>query len=483
MNISVKTTNARFGQRVAASALTIAMLLQSTLVTADDLNAQAQKLFNDLGAMGNITKPQAFKGQTMNTYTAGSLFVRAPQKSYQIASLQMPYISAGCGGINLFGGSFSHISGAQFKDMLKSITSAIPGVIFQLAIKSVEPLLGSTIDEFKTWEQFINNRNISSCDMAKQLVGTMGDAMGMSTQSSCQTIGVNSLGLDAEEAVNRCNKGSGTDDALKDGRADKRIKPFEGNLVWDALLKMKHLDNGDRELIMSITGTTIFSRASTDTSPDPVSIPPTLSALKDLMYGNSDSGTPGPGRIGIKMLTCNGDYDACLNPITQDVTIKSLIDRVGDLMLSLSDKIYKGVDAPTVEEVNFVNAVPMPVYQMLSVANAARNEGVPIAKINQYKEYVAVEFAHALLSKAAGSGFSAAVMNRYKLTTIQENYVRDARENAQSFLRTVQEDRAEASKRAANTVQIANDVEQMQRAMRANMPQQVADMLSYSGVR
>jgi conjugative transfer pilus assembly protein TraH len=477
-----RKTHQQFGRRAVAAALTAVMLVQSSLVAADDLNTQAQRLFNDLGAMGNITRPQAFKGQTMNTYTSGSLFVRAPQKTYQLASLQMPYISAGCGGINLYGGSFSHISGAAFKDMLKSITSAIPGVIFQLAIKSVEPLLGSTIDEFKTWEDLVNNRNISSCEAAKWLVGKAGDAMGMSTQSACQSIATDSLGLDAEESRDRCNKGNGTDSVLNDSRGDKRIPPFQGNLMWDALLRMKHLDDTDRQLVMSITGTTIFPRTSTDTSPDAVSIPPTITALKDLMYGNSDSLVTAPGFITVKLLKCD-ELTECRNPYIQDEVTKSMIDRVGDLMQSLSDKIYQGNVEPNAQEVNFVNAVPLPVYQMLSVANAAKNEGIPIAKINQYKEYVAVEFAHALLSRLAGIGFSAGVMNRFKLTAVQESYLRDARENAQSFLRTVQEDRAEASKRAANTVQIANDIEQMQRAIRANMPQQVADMLSYNGVR
>ena len=32
-----------------------------------DLNSQAQQMFTDLGAVGNVTRPQAFKGQTMNT--------------------------------------------------------------------------------------------------------------------------------------------------------------------------------------------------------------------------------------------------------------------------------------------------------------------------------------------------------------------------------------------------------------------------------
>ena len=33
-------------------------------------------MFNSLGAIGNYTAPGAFRGQTFNTYTGGSLFMR-----------------------------------------------------------------------------------------------------------------------------------------------------------------------------------------------------------------------------------------------------------------------------------------------------------------------------------------------------------------------------------------------------------------------
>ena len=54
-----------------------------------DLNSEAQQMFNDLGAMGNITTPGAFRGQTMNTYTGGSLMLRSPNKVYQLSLIHI----------------------------------------------------------------------------------------------------------------------------------------------------------------------------------------------------------------------------------------------------------------------------------------------------------------------------------------------------------------------------------------------------------
>ena len=90
-----------------AAGLSLAL---ATPAAAGSLNQSAQQMFDDLGVVGNVTQPQAFRGQTLNTYTGGSLFVRSPTKSYQLAAFSAPYIKAGCGGIDIYGGSFSHIA-------------------------------------------------------------------------------------------------------------------------------------------------------------------------------------------------------------------------------------------------------------------------------------------------------------------------------------------------------------------------------------
>src|SRR5690606_27054239 len=102
---------------------------------AGDLNTEVNNMFNSLRAIGNYTAPGAFRGQTFNTYTGGGLFMRAPNKVYQLAAIQFPSARAGCGGIDVFGGSFSHISAAEFKNMLRNITAALPGIAFQLALE------------------------------------------------------------------------------------------------------------------------------------------------------------------------------------------------------------------------------------------------------------------------------------------------------------------------------------------------------------
>ncbi|MBS0502091.1 MAG: conjugal transfer protein TraH, partial [Proteobacteria bacterium] len=131
-----------FFARQALAAAVALSLLCAAMPSRADLNSEVNDMFNNLGAIGNYTAPGAFRGQTYNTYTGGNLMMRSPNKVYQLAAIQFPSAKAGCGGIDVFGGSFSHISAQEFKNMLKNITAALPGIAFQLALEAVSPLLG-----------------------------------------------------------------------------------------------------------------------------------------------------------------------------------------------------------------------------------------------------------------------------------------------------------------------------------------------------
>src|SRR6218665_204865 len=93
-----------------ALVLVLAALTAVPASSRADLNSEVNDMFNQLGAIGNYTAPGAFRGQAYNTYTGGSLMMRSPNKVYQLAAVQFPSAKAGCGGIDAFGGSFSHIS-------------------------------------------------------------------------------------------------------------------------------------------------------------------------------------------------------------------------------------------------------------------------------------------------------------------------------------------------------------------------------------
>ena len=232
----------RMAGRARATIATVAataLALSPITLRAGDLNTEVNNMFNSLGAIGNYTAPGAFRGQTFNTYTGGSLFMRAPNKVYQLAAIQFPSAKAGCGGIDVFGGSFSHISAAEFKNMLRNITAALPGIAFQLALESVSPLLGGLTKWAKGLETWINNARINSCETAKAIVSTAAEAAGYSSQEACADLAIETgLESDRDAARRRCatDRTSILATARSSGDANVRNKaPFVGNLTWKAL--------------------------------------------------------------------------------------------------------------------------------------------------------------------------------------------------------------------------------------------------------
>ena len=163
-------------KRFLACLLAVALVMAPTAGRPGDLNAEMQAMFNDLGALGNVTSPGAFRGQAMNLYTGGSLMMRAPGRNYPLVNAQLPSLRAGCGGIDLFGGAFSFINKQQFVALLQNIGSNAIGYAFKLALQSISPDIDKLLTELQDQINKINAMNINSCEAAQSLVnGIVGE--------------------------------------------------------------------------------------------------------------------------------------------------------------------------------------------------------------------------------------------------------------------------------------------------------------------
>src|SRR5689334_2814452 len=123
----------RARMKKAVCAVLAATMLATPLTSLPgDLNSEMQQMFDALGTLGNVTSAGAFRGQAMDLYTGGSLMMRTPAKNYTLVNAQLPSLKAGCGGIDLFGGSFSFINKAQFVALLRNIGANAVGYAFKL---------------------------------------------------------------------------------------------------------------------------------------------------------------------------------------------------------------------------------------------------------------------------------------------------------------------------------------------------------------
>ena len=417
--------------RKTISAAVMASALAGT-AQAGDLNAAVDSMFNDLGTIGNYTAPGAFKGQVFNTYSGGSFMLRSQNKTYQLMAISFPTMKAGCGGIDAFGGSFSHISATEFKNMLKNITAALPGVAFQLALESVSPLLGGVTKWTKNLESMLTNANISTCNTAKSLVNSAMEATGVSTDKVCEDLAV-TLGLESDYAAARvrCQTDKPSVLATARGSSDPLVRnkaPFVGNLTWKALkLAGTNLDDQERELIMSLVGTVIFHEGTV--APD--TFAPTITSINRLLYGNTDAGA---GKVFQEVLRCD-DYVEC-NTVTIDSHYlhTPFTAKVENLMRSIANKILTRTPLHNNStEVGFVNQTTEPVYRMLSVATSVPSIDLSEQMIGRFRDLIAADYAYVFLEKNIRQGINS-LEKDFLLTAPQAARAKELRDRSRELL-------------------------------------------------
>lgn len=99
-----------------------------------------------------------YENARSTTFYGGSFTGRINQNPIDLLGFQSPSISAGCGGIDMYAGSFSLISGDEVVQMLRGVAQGVPSYFFQLALSSIctqcEQLMSEineTISELNQW--------------------------------------------------------------------------------------------------------------------------------------------------------------------------------------------------------------------------------------------------------------------------------------------------------------------------------------------
>ena len=394
-----------------------------------------------------------------------------------LAAIQFPSAKAGCGGIDVFGGSFSHISATEFKNMLRNITAALPGIAFQLALEAVSPLLGGLTKWAKGLETWINNARINSCETAKAIVSTAADATGYSSQETCADLAVEmGLETDRDAARRRCStdRTSILASARSSGDANIRNKaPFVGNLTWKALQYTgAYLDDQERELIMSLVGTVIFYPEDANRDPEPIA--PTLTSIRQLLYGQA----AGTGTDVVQhLLRCNNYTNCDAVSLNTAYAHTPFTARVETMMRSIADKIATRTAIPNNSpEVGFVNQTTEPVYKMLSIGSTIPGSGLSDSLIGQYRDVIAADYAYVFLERNLRLGM-AALDKDYTLQQTQREQANHIRQRAQAMLLQLSQEKNLLYQKVGSFRAVSSHLEQLERQLRSSMPQHVLDML------
>ena len=468
-------------KRMLAGLLALALVCTPVASIPANLNAEMQALFNDLGAIGNVTAPGAFRGQAMNLYTGGSLMMRAPSKNYPLINAQLPSLRAGCGGIDLFGGSFSFINKQQFVAMLQNIGANAVGYAFKLALQSISPDIDKLLTELQDQMNKINAMNINSCEAAQALVNGVVGEYDNSIQSGCANIS-QYLGSVVDRADARFSCATNAPAVAKNAASstDPNVRNatfIKGNVVWMALNQVGGtISRQEKELIMSVIGTVILDPPADDGSgATPRYIEPSIAGLRDLLLGKGASTTQ--GNVDIEVYVCDEPID-CMNPVRTTVSVKPFTQLVSERLRRMSDNIVNRTpQAPA--DIGFINNTTEPVYKMLAVANAVPGSNTAETLIETYKDVIALDYAETFLNRVIRQAMSA-LSQTLKRTGIEQEYVETLKRNAQEAQRQLLTEKQTAYAKVRSVSAMTQDLQTLERQLWSSMPPAVKSMLDFS---
>jgi conjugative transfer pilus assembly protein TraH len=182
--------------------------------------------------MSNSSSPSTLATKDRVGVFGGSYELRAPVTSVNLVSFDPPRADAGCGGIDLYAGSFSFINSQQLVQVFRAVAQNSIGLAFKAAIMYISPGLDKLITEFQTVMQDMNKLAKNSCQLAHLIVDPSERALGMQVNAD-GSIASADTGLFSDQFSTLTGYLSSADSYLKKAGA---TNPSVGNLPYKAIM-------------------------------------------------------------------------------------------------------------------------------------------------------------------------------------------------------------------------------------------------------
>lgn len=390
-----------FSKKTLLSFITVLTVITfPNISNAKSVADSMEGFWNDIGGgYSNSTGAGGYQLQGAGYYTGGSFNARSKVINVNPISITPPGIRAGCGGIDVYTGAFSHINTDQFVALLKAIPSNAVGFAFQLALETMSPAIKGTMDQLQSIIDRINNTNLNSCDMAQGLVGG-GLALAGKTEAYCKTT-ANSQGwaTDYARASADCKTGGKSSqyiNAADSVHGDQR--PVNINIAWEVLKKSQILaDNQDElaQFVQALTGTIIIKAPVNDSAG-----PETIYKSNIIVKNETIKAILEGGQITI--LSCD-ERVKCLNPTEKTITLgadKAFKKRISSVMGEMVSRIATG-EKFDAKHIDLVNKTSIPIHKAMVVRQAYFRSSSAASGINPeyYSTLVAIDMLYNYLDE------------------------------------------------------------------------------------
>lgn len=279
--------------------LALAVAIAMPIPVLANMQQQVNSMF---GQLMNVTAPGAYQTATRGVVTGGGVVLRNKITTANLIDITPPSAKGGCGGINLYTGSFSFVNAEEFVALMRNVASNAVGVVsgyaFMLALEYMDAQTSGVIKNITGRIQQLNQMFSNSCQLASGIVNGGMKALEENRDfKSASNAFVKNVSDDFFGA--RSQKQGTAFQRLQDaGKLEKCVEA--GNVVWCAMQKVGLASqimfgsDENAEYIMSITGSYIVSLKEDKEggkSPHPAPLPPLITdkALSIFVEGTQDS--------------------------------------------------------------------------------------------------------------------------------------------------------------------------------------------------
>lgn len=384
-----------------------------------------QDFYDQSGSQTTSTEAGIYSSSTMDMVTGGRFVVKAPRQDFQPYYAQAPHLKAGCGGIDVFLGSFSIPSKEEFLNFLRSIGTALPGLAFQLALQSLAPDLNEQVSQFRDMLMRMSSQMGDSCQAAQAILDNTGasawlNSMGHRAKNSLRASGVAEDQSDADFMTRSDGGKTLTSVPNRLDSAGNVIESAEMNLTW-ALLKGnnggKQLDRAKREAMMSLVGTVVYvNQGSGASMVSEERSYPELDLLHTLLGAENTQTLPTDAFV----YRCD-DEDRCLHPTKVTSSDLNIANAIYTAMVNYRNALLqRNPDGVTQEEMTILATISsLPLLNLVELSASPRIVGFSDLYLQSYAQAAAYEAILAALTQLSVdirrlvSGSSARQVNRF----------------------------------------------------------------------
>lgn len=165
-----------FFSRVTAFAAGILLVAGALLPAAAraDIDAAFDNLLGSATTV-SINEPGRYSSAARNSFVLGGADVRFPeQRAPALFSVTPFHATAGCGGISIYFGGFSFISGEEIKQLIQAVAQNSVGMAVELVMTTLCGPCAHVMQVMRSLAKDAARTSIDSCQMAAQLMESSG---------------------------------------------------------------------------------------------------------------------------------------------------------------------------------------------------------------------------------------------------------------------------------------------------------------------